>query len=1033
MCRKSSKQGVIDVFKDVSKTKDIVINCYRKFKSHVYYSNNLQYLKEKIAEFEADESKMEESFLLITEMLVNRSFDRWEEWLKGIKCKVFPKVSTVVKNNTEQVVSNYSSFEDIIIDKVNFFINAPIEVFIVDTLWTVLIGEIIVDKKIFHDEVQANIYNDKIYSKNHSDLLASIDFNNLSIYNPYFKGYKNWKNGAIYRMEDNYDRGLNSTLLSLDLTSYFYSIDVDFEQIKKDLTSEDDNRYYQFDFISGLIEQLYSWYSKVLHKFREDVSVSQKVIPIGLVSSGVVSNLYLHSLDLKLKRKTGVIYYSRYVDDIVIVINNAERSDDLRTIITQYFSDCFEYSDEKISIIGFPKLVIQSSKIKVLKLFASQSKRHIAILKQEITNTSEPNLLPSVDIDLENFINKAYSHPEESIKIRDIGDLNVNTLGLMRFISSYLRSKKNTKSSNVKYKKRRNLSYYDRIDTETQEQLSLFFKDSTLFSLYAKWDRIFYFAILYHSDFELANKIYNDILNNIEKIDFKYDFVRKSMQKTVSRELKRSLREQLYVCFSMALAVRYNVKLFSKYFGNKTYLLRRATLIQKSNMFDNNLVEFPMLNYYKNNNKGKTSYSGITFEECINRYYDADLDEFSIKYAPRFIHFQEYCISQNILKIDCVSDESFLDDILLGYRAILKRFSSYSNELSLRVNTLTKTKNNNYIVSNIEARSPEGYAKDSPSQVYIALANMNLKKHRMFEHGRFNFAQCTFERKSELYKLLNDAYEFTIRKQKYNSKRLFGLRNMLGTQESGLKFLAFPEVAIPIEWLEEIAQFVRITGTAVVCGIKHFVKGDRIYNCVATVIPVGNNIGLYHNALVVLREKNDYSPDEISMIEHNKYKIPETENSYNCIFNWDGIRFSVFDCYELTDIYARAIMKSKLDVLFAPEYNKDINYFSNIVDSASRDIYCFVAQINTSNYGDTKIVAPYKSELKCLLDIKGGEQDSIHIGSINLAEYREYQRFEGTQEFKNWKDYERKKEKRESKQKYSEFKKYKRTSARHKK
>ena len=177
------------------------------------------------------------------------------------------------------------------------------------------------------------------------------------------------------------------------------------------------------------------------------------------------------------------------------------------------------------------------------------------------------------------------------------------------------------------------------------------------------------------------------VLNNIEKIDFKYAFVRKSMQKTVSRELKRSLREQLYICFSMALAVRYNVKLFSKYFGNKTNLLRRATLIQKSNMFDNNLVEFPMLNYYKSNNKGKTSYSGMTFEECINRYCDADLDEFSIKYAPRFIHFQEYCISQNILKIDCVSDESFLDDVLLGYRAILKRFSSYSNELSLRINT----------------------------------------------------------------------------------------------------------------------------------------------------------------------------------------------------------------------------------------------------------------------------------------------------------------------------------------------------------
>lgn len=1020
------------MFSDYDKTRSIIENCYRKFKSYVYYSNNLQFLREKISKFEFDHQKMSNAFDALTIMLIEGSDQHWKSWLENITYMVFPKVSTDVKNSSNQIVSNYSSFDDIKIDKVNFFIDAPIEVYIIDTLWTVLIGRIIVEKNLFHNEVQANIYNKKVYNLQEEDFLESIDFSNLSIYNPYFKGYKQWKNEAVYKMESLYDNERNSTLISLDLSSYFYSIDLDFQMIKKTLSLDEDDSYSKFQVVSTLIVELYKFYSRVLHNIREDISDSQTIIPIGLVSSGVVSNMYLHALDDIIKSKECVVYYSRYVDDILIVINSANKDDTLKSIIDSYFSDCFEYNEEKINIINYPKLFIQNKKIKVLKLFASQSKRHIAVLKKEIIHTSEPNLLPSVDVDLENFINRAYSHPDESIKIRDIDDLNINTLGLMRFISSYLRAKKNTKSSVNVNKKKKKLTYYDRVDSETKEQLSLFFKNSTLFSLYAKWDRIFYFAILYHSDFELAHKIYLDIYNNIEKIDFVYDFVKKNRQKTVTKALKKSLFRQLHICFSLALAVRYDIRLFKKYFEKKTNLLRMATLLQKSNMFDNSLVEFPMLNYYSNNNKGKVSYSGISFEECIKRYSNSELDEFSLDFSPRFIHFQEYCISQNILNIDLINNDCFLEDILAQYRTILKRFSSYENELMLKIRTSVKTRENNYVISEICARSPEGYIKDSPEKVYIGLANINLEKHKLFEHGKFCFNQCTFERKSELYKLLTDAYEFTWKKQKLKYKSGLDRKGWLKAENDGLKFLAFPEVSIPIEWIDEVARFTRITGIGVVCGVKHFVKGDRIYNCVATIIPVGNKIGMYHNAIVVLREKNDYSPDEISMIENNRYKIPTNKNSYNCIFNWDGIKFAVFDCYELTDIYARAIMKSKLDILFAPEYNKDIHYFSNIVESASRDIYCFVAQINTSNYGDTKIIAPYKNEMKCLVNIKGGEQDSIHIGSINLEEYRRYQKFEGTPEYKNWMETERIRAKRASRQPYSEFKKYKKTSARHK-
>ena len=58
-----------------------------------------------------------------------------------------------------------------------------------------------------------------------------------------------------------------------------------------------------------------------------------------------------------------------------------------------------------------------------------------------------------------------------------------------------------------------------------------------------------------------------------------------------------------------------------------------------------------------------------------------------------------------------------------------------------------------------------------------------------------------------------------------------------------------------------------------------------------------------------------------------------------------------------------------------------------------RDIHCYVIQVNTSQFGDSKVIAPKKSSEMTLLNIKGGE-DNILIGKLNIEELREFQRKE---------------------------------------
>lgn len=1024
----------MNAFKHEKDLRKIIIDCYRKFKSYAYYSTNLHYLKLKIAEFENDKNTMEDCFDRLVELLSSKNNKLDRQFLDTVDYKVFPKISGVKRDNDSQIISNFFDNDDCIYtEKVNLFIDASIEVFILDTLWTLIIGKILTEKKIINKHLRANVFSKHIFINNELNVLKGINFKSLEVYVPYFKNYKRWKNGAIHKIEKLYDRGIDSTLISLDLSNYFYSVDFSFERLNDLLSIEEDNRYRSFSILNKYIKSLYTTYSKKISEIRTDVE-NNTLIPIGLVSSGVLANLYLKDFDEKVSSLKNINYYSRYVDDILIVIPKAQENIPLRQIIFENFHNIMiEDSPGTYSIMGHKKLIFQNQKIKVLKTFASKSKSYISILKDEISNTSESHLLPDIGLDLSKFSQNVYAKNGDQLKIRELGILDVDKLNLMKFISSYLKSKKNTSDTTVPIKKiKKNLTQYEKIDAETQEQLKLFFSKKNLFQIYAKWERVFYFAMLNNNDFSLGFSIYKEILEAINSLNGKFENINHRKYRTINEKMKKSLKEILNISVAMTLAIRYDKIEFHKSFAQRNTLLTMARKIQNSNMFDNSLVAFPMINFYKAPSQKEHLYYGITFEEFGKRYSKSIIDEFKIKYAPRFIHFQEYCISRNILLVDRINDYQFVNNMINSYMDILNHFSEVGDN-GLKI-SLDHTSHKIYPVTQITATS----SAESPNlnEIYIALANMDLAKHKIVgSGGTIDFNHCSFERKNELYKLLNDSY---INARTREWKPIFSRKRTIEritfserTIKRPVKFLVFPEVSIPIEWLNDVAEFARKSGIAIICGIKHFKRENRVYNCVATIFPVSSHKGGYKNAFVLLREKNDYSPDEKLLLEKNRLIYNTSKISYNNIFLWDNISFAVFNCYELTDIYARAVMKSNLDILFAPEYNKDIKYFSNIIESSSRDIYCFVAQVNSSHFGDTRIIAPFKEDYKCVASINGGEKDSIHIGKINIQEFRDYQQFEMMPEYKQFLNAKIYLEKKTKKDKNYKFLKYKKTSARH--
>ena len=201
----------------------------------------------------------------------------------------------------------------------------------------------------------------------------------------------------------------------------------------------------------------------------------------------------------------------------------------------------------------------------------------------------------------------------------------------------------------------------------------------------------------------------------------------------------------------------------------------------------------------------------------------------------------------------------------------------------------------------------------------------------------------------------------------------------------------FPEVSVPHAWESMLTSWSRRHHIGVICGLEHRVNADETaLNEVLAVLPYQTGTG-HWSCIPVRRLKRFYSPEEEFILENEGLKVPKVKRPYQ-LFRWRGASFAVYNCFELTSIEDRALFKGHVDFIVATEFNRDVNYFSNIVESASRDLHCFVVQVNDSRFGDSRVVSPSKSDSMNPLRIKGGDNLTFMTMSLNLKALRTHQR-----------------------------------------
>jgi hypothetical protein len=203
--------------------------------------------------------------------------------------------------------------------------------------------------------------------------------------------------------------------------------------------------------------------------------------------------------------------------------------------------------------------------------------------------------------------------------------------------------------------------------------------------------------------------------------------------------------------------------------------------------------------------------------------------------------------------------------------------------------------------------------------------------------------------------------------------------------------LGMPECSVPYDLVPSFAKFGAKNNLASVLGLEHWRVENVSFNFIVTIIPI--KIDNMQDALVIYRLKNHYSHEEARHILNSgsDLKVPVPEVYRYDLINWNNLYFTNFYCYELANILHRSLFVSLIDLMVASEWNPDTNYFSGIVETTSREIHCYFMQVNTSEFGDSRITLPAKTDSKNQVQIKGGENDTILIGEIDINKLRRFQ------------------------------------------
>lgn len=974
---------------------------YKKLKSSVYFDKSQTILRDELVAFESRKKDIDdylEEFAL-DYLNAEKRTEIEDDILDSISYYAFPKSFI---SDSDDMIKNFSS-KEIEVDKNQYFIKMNIQGHILGVLWILLIGYRL-DKQMYDFS-----YGNRIRKNLNNELSEEPTFSPY-LFEPYFQQYEGWRDNAMDQALSYLHAGHDIAVITLDFQRFYYSVDISrkfmdeiYESVVEEIDEDEDG------VLKALNDLMYGIIRKYASKFKE--FDKRRILPIGFLPSNVLANFALRNFDQAILDGWNPVYFGRYVDDVLIV-DKIENNSDLfkranknslraKDIIQYFLAQCsgwrglngikceqgksyalFELDDsannsndikseeadgdKQLYVLNKlynprkndkSKIVVQNDKVRIFYFQSKESDALITCFRETIAkNKSEFRHMPEDEaIFQKDDYSQIYdlNNDETLNKFRGVTGISINKFELSKLLGKYLRI--GGLINDIK-------------ETKFENQLDKIFNNRVIIENYSVWEKVIEILVINES-FTALKKFIDSIVDAINSLTYKSKRILRREQKTLFLHLHAALNRSLALVWGEDI---------------EQYIV---------NLYNNDLVGIEQLGHIsiKEINKKRKAY-------CKTRMVDKSV-------MPVFIDMLQ------MNKIYLSDEKTNLTDFGQVMKRVKKEWNSQYNyypflvtmydfsmiecitELGKREGAFAEPQNmyenqvQNYVKSNYNVPGYINKVKqfiqidpfntkklpgkptflisvgnEKKDKLKIAIANVRLK-HDNFEGVVKDNPNRSYERYKDVSKIINEAID------------------------EHADMLIMPEAFIPFEWLATIARTCSRNNLAVVTGVEHIKHMKKIYNLTAVILPYDDFMN--KSAYISFHLKTHYAPSEKREI--NGYRLKAVEGGQYELYKWANCYFPVYCCYELTSITERAIFQSYADFLIAIEWNKDVNYYSNILESLSRDIHCYCVQVNSSDYGDSRITKPSKTEDKDILRTKGGINSTILVDEINIKEMRNFQ------------------------------------------
>lgn len=960
---------------------------YRKAKADLYYSTNPSLFA--IADYE---DKLETNLSRLQKLINGKSED-WAtqpeflgDWIltpKSIK-------SATDVNNAGLIFASPSEEWNSMVTaggkptaEFRLMARCTMDFHVLSALWMMEVGD------LYDRKLSDNVYGSRLRRQQNED----VNKYSLGSFQPYLKPFRDWRDGGIKAIRTALADKKKVLALTADVSSFYHELNPSFmlnesflalAGIKLSDSQAKLNRLF--------IHSLQAWAQQ---------TPLERGLPVGLPASAVVANAALLKLDQFIERQVVPLYYGRYVDDILLVMENNSEIKNTEQFWQWIFTrDCgaaplkwdIDGTSGK-SILFEPgylrgsRIAFENSKNKLFVLSGEPGTALVNAIAEQINQrASEWRALPDLPDSpstVATDLLKATNHAgEQADNLRKTDALTLHRAGFALCLRDY--------------------EAYERdLPPETwQEHRHAFFSaviDHLLtpvkfFELAQYLPRIIRMAVACE-DFEYLSKIIKALDNLVETVENGCKPSIKSLQdEELPDDICSQWRQSLFATLVESIVAAFPPKL------NKTGLISWRDNMDKRwfrLLADSGIAE-------------EWAWPVSTHREI--QKLQAKLFGYDLAHIPlRFSGLPKEMVSQRGIPprraLEITNEEGLLPERTYNGVNTLAGWLRFRHGTPSGLSFVTRP----FSLTELYFIAPEPFSATQCAtlgKVIWALRGFDLTAHRMPHWDKQHVlripngqpkAKQTIAVAS--WKTSEQSFVAAVMQQpdpnaRRRYQRLNRLINELISRPDGANYLIYPELALPPQWFMRTAEKLKGRGVSLIAGVEYFHIGKkRVRHQVWSAL---THDGLGFPSLTLYRQDKQspafHEEQELQRLAGLKmWSAPWTNGKPPTIEHGD-FRFALMVCSELTNIRYRAELRGKVDALFVPEWNPDVDTFNALVESAALDIHAYIIQCNNRTYGDSRIRAPAaKRWERDILRVKGGNHDYCITGEIDVQALRQFQ------------------------------------------